>query len=193
MIKNIFLIILFLSFGQFAFAQEKSESSDMNWDYLLYNYNKNQIDKPVKPEEYQKALETVTNYQKKSQKTEKKQKKTGKKDKNNTSINPEKKKSELSNSLLRLPIALSCDNKILKQGFYLVTPLKKDSKYFLILQQNENVAEIEAKVITEANGKKDNSSLITDVTVETADNNSVKINYKSKDLILESVLPIYSK
>jgi len=190
MIKNIFLIILLLSFGQLAFAQEQSDSSNMNWDYLLYNYNKNQIDKPVKPEEYQNALETVKNYQKKSQKTEKKLKKTKKK---NEPINPEKKKSktagnpELSNLLLRLPIALSYDNKILKQGFYLVSALKRDSKYFLILKQNENIAEIEAQIIE----NKDNSSVISNVTVEIANNNSVKINYQSKDLFLESVLLIY--
>jgi hypothetical protein len=156
-----------------------------DWDTYLNNYDKNQIEKPVTPQEFNKALETVQSYQKK----DKKKKNKKKRGEQIQEMSPPVEEVIIPPSpgiLLRLPVSIQWNNYIIPDGFYLVEKVSKDQNYILkIMQGGKIFAEAEAKTITgKYTGK-------VEISVQNTTNNTVKIIYIDREVCLESELPLY--
>lgn len=157
------------------------------WDVIMNNYNQSQIERPVTPQEYNKALETITGYQKQG---EKKQKKKKGKSQDSESKPSEEKEYIVPSSpgyLLRLPAKVRTNETVVPDGFYLVEKVIKGDKYFLkIMQGGKKVAEIPAQVIqAKYSGN-------TEVKIEHINNNELEIQYIDKEVSLRAKLTIYT-
>jgi len=157
-----------------------------DWDTYLNNYDKYQIERPVTPQEFNKALETVQSYQKKNVKTKKKKKKG---ELPQEAPQPPVKEVIIPSSsgiLMGLPVAVCWNDRIISDGFYLAEKTVKDKNYFLkIVQSGKIFAEIETKISdAKYTGK-------TEILVQNTGNNVVKLIYIDREISLESELPVY--
>lgn len=193
--RIIILIIVLSSLNCAAFAQlnnyQNSDTSNTNviegsdWDTFVEKYDKNQIDNPITPQQYDKALETVQSMQK--------SKKDKKKKKGDVNVDKEKNKQIKEpetpvslNPLLRLPFSVVFNNFYIKDGYYLIDYIKKDDKYYLVFKQGYNiVGEVDASRKDVSNYSPENK-----VTMEIL-NDKVKISYFEKLFVLEAYLYIY--
>ncbi|MDD3013202.1 MAG: hypothetical protein PHC34_05815 [Candidatus Gastranaerophilales bacterium] len=177
-IKSVILVLI-LTFIQINICKAQ------DWDTYLNNYDKNQIEKPVTPQEFNKALETVKSFQKK----DKKKKRKKKKGEQIQDIQPPIKEVIIPDSsgiLLRLPVSVRWNNMIIPDGFYLIEKVLKDKDYFFKITQGEKIfAELQTKT---AIGKYTGYS---EVSVQNIGNNTVKIYYIDREMCLEAELPVY--
>ncbi|MFH0703155.1 MAG: hypothetical protein V2B14_06435 [bacterium] len=183
--KKVYLaLIILLNFVQIAYAQETSDYNDNPYFYNQYEYTK-----PVTPQEFNAAVETINKYQKTKNKKKKKNK-----NKDNAPLKKIKKIPEIPGSpdaLLRLPFDVYINESVLQSGFYLVDKIKKDDKYFLRFKQGYKIiTEIEAKIDQDI---KENYPEKNNVTIKNFDNDTLKINYEDKDVRLKIYLSTKKK
>lgn len=175
-----FIFVLFFSCLSSAFAQDISE----DWSTIMNDYsNSADFGKIISDTDYKKAVETKESYIKKHKKKKKEPENTkGTKPEEKLILEPPS--SPLP--LLVLPVDAVYENKIIKQGFYLVNLKSTEGKYFLELKQGNK----SPVVIIEAQGytAPGNVILKPQVSVENVDDKMIKINYSGDNLILESVL-----
>ncbi len=198
--KIIILIISLMTFNQFAIAEDATDYYNSGWDRYMIDYNLNQIDKPVTPQEFDKAVQTIKDLQESSKKNkdkkDKKNKKNKKKKNSEFEENPDQppieKKFELpvippsSDPLLRLPFNLYYNKIVIRDGFYLISAVKKDGKYLIRFNQGyKNIAEIPASIIND-----DKAPKVSGVSTEIIDSNQLRIIFKNIDVALESYLTI---
>lgn len=179
--KKLLSIIFTIIFSFMIYSSVLADETD-DWGTLMKDYqNNSDFGKIITNPEFQKAIETRKNLNKKSKKKDKKNKKNA----------PEKEPPMLdipssSDPLLTLPFDVYYENKQIKQGFYLVNSKYQGEKYFLELKQGNNseVAVIEAK----RQIVKGKNFIKPEISVEKIDDNMIKINYTENDYILECVL-----
>jgi len=191
----IFLII-FLNGIQYTVAQEQENFYEPSWDQYLNNYTQFEKERPKKQvtqEEFDRAIEVINSYQKKDKVTNgRKWWQLWKKEEKSLVRPDTEKKNEIPETpsspdpLLRLPVDIFNGDLIIRNGFYLISAVKKESKYFLIFKQgNSYVAEVEAKNIN-----KDSDTKSQNTSAEIIDNNFVKIYYHNAEGLFEVSLPI---
>ncbi len=179
-ISLIFLLITLC----FCCKAVQAEDSLDDWGGLIKDYNgSNNFGRIISDQEYKKAVETKESYIKKA-------KKKKKKSKEETEFQSETKAvfeaPDSPNPLLILPADFYYENKIIKQGFYLINSKCNGGRYFLEFMQanNKPIAIIEAKKLAVPI----KNILNPQVSIENIDDKTIKVNYNGNNLILESVL-----
>lgn len=184
-IKNMMkiFVMVFLSFLIFsaAFADESED-----WGNIMDSYKGAEFNKIISNPEYKDALKTRENLAKKAKKNKKKDKDVPSEELNLSGVNNSISNFDVSDPLLVLPTDVFYENKIIKQGFYLVSMKNNGEKYFLELKQGKQapIAVIEATG-SEGIGK---NNLKPQVSIENVDDKTIKINYTGQNLILEAFL-----
>jgi|GEM_PF-2581416 len=160
------------------------------WDSIMDSYTKNQIEKPVTPQEFNKAMETIQSYQKKPKVKKEKKKKKNKKEQDMPVPQPPVQKEPTilpsSGLLLRLPVSVHRYNIVLPNGFYLVEKMIKDEGYFLrIKQSGKNIIDLPAVTTT---GK---YTGFPELFVRNTGKNFIEIIYIDRESCIKAELPIY--
>jgi len=180
--KYIILLALIISIQSPVFAIE-------DWGSVYESYDEAEYGKKVSEKEYQDAIDAINKY--------KNGKKIPKNSKNKEIISDKKQGKDIlifeapprAEPLFVLPINVSHEGTIIRQGFYLAQPINRDNKHFIRLTQGEGkiIADIEANVF-----KTDNIEKISDSTEkifsEIIREEMLKITYSNRNLILEAYL-----
>lgn len=158
-----------------AAAQSYGDSSSIDYDSLLKDYNKYQITKPVTQKEFDQALATRKGFVKK------KKKKKGEPDENEKKEPPIIPPSPLA--LTAIPVDGYMGNTIIPSGFYLAEGVKRGDNYYIKINTGEIfTADLPAILIDEVSANKAESN------INISDNNVIKIILKCKIGTLESRL-----
>lgn len=174
---NAIAALVVMSSGAFmsAAAQSYGDSSSIDYDSLLKDYNKYQITKPVTQKEFDQALETRKSFVKK------KKKKKGEPEENLKKEPPVIPPSPLA--LTAIPLDGYMGNTIIPSGFYLAEGIKKGDNYYIKINTGEIfTAELPAVLVDEVSVNK------TESNINISDNNMIKIILKCKIGTLESRL-----
>ena len=183
----IITIILFFGFNQIVFSQDDDFDSS-SWDSYVDTYNQQQIQKPVTPQEFDKAVDTLKNQQKSGKKNKKGKANQEDAKQKDTSVDEDEQIPELPDSpypLLRLPVSVYINNTVIRDGFYLIGVVNKEDKYYIRFNQGfKTIAEVDANVM-------DNAPKTSGASAEIQDNNTVRILYNNRGLVLKADLPIF--
>jgi hypothetical protein len=178
--KIILLTAAIMLFGIMTVkAQETVDTSGQDWNDIVKSYNKNTIDRPITPQEFNQAVQTIKGLQKPPKKEKKHWWNFGKKSKKEEAP-PLMQKEPVANEvlpsgdpLLRLYSDVNVNGTTVNKGFYLVDYVLRDKIYYLRLKQgSDKYTEIEAKQSSDAffQGK--------DVETEYTPERKVKIIYR---------------
>ena len=156
-------------------------AEEEDWGSVMSKYKESEFDRIISNTEFNKAVKTREHYSKKSKKKEKQPEA-------NIDNESYRYSENLGRSypLLTLPADVYCENKVIKQGFYLVSLKHDGGKYFLELRQDKNrpVAAIEMQEKIDL----DKTDIKEQASAETVGDDLIKINYSGNNIILESLL-----
>jgi len=179
MILNLWSILLLAAYTSSAVAQTADES---DWGDLIKNYNDSSYGKIISNKEYNEAVKTREEMNKKHNK---KKKKTKNKPENEEPDIIYKEPASSPFPLLSLPVSVYYENTIIKKGFYLVKVKTFSGKYFIELTQgNQQPIILEAKYTP--NPIK--ISLKNNVTTERINDKIIKLCYIDSNFTLETSL-----
>lgn len=166
-----------------------------DWGNVYDSYRDAEYGKIISGQDYQNAINAIKEYKKPDKKLEKKLKEKGldlKEDENESKVKFEVPARQ--EPLLRLPMNVSYEGKLIQRGYYLARAVSSDNRYFIRLTQGEGrvVADIEANVF-----KTDNLQKVSKgekkVFSEMLKNDMLKITYSNRELILEAyVIPYFN-
>ena len=187
-IRILLLMCLYFTFTGIAVAQDSTDYQGGDWDKIINDYNNTQFTKPVSPQEFNKAVDTIKQYQQKP----KKKHWWSRKNKEEETVRPDFKPAAALSAtpsqdpLLRLPVDVMVNNQVIGNGFYLVSKKVDDGNYYLLLKQGHSV------VIELPAQNKGDGDLKSSIRTENVDSKSLKIIYQDKDSTLESIVSAYN-